>query len=172
MGIEDILKSPDVSAILLEYAQKHKPSMTAQEFMSNFRPQARLGYAIGLQLAKKLGVRSRTKDAFVLEYTPALALASIVCCLLKHGVSVSSIQEAGYRMALSGDVPSSPLHYEGLIAVELELCEKKTSVSFLVEYPGQAIAWGAGKRLIAAVRGDLESAAKRLRNCPSVISFR
>jgi len=168
--IDRILESEDVRAILRDYAAMHRPGLTSEEFLQYLRPHIRLGASLGRHLGERLGFRAATQDTFVVPQAPTKACVAILCGLVAHGIRVEVIERSspGGSLMVTGIIPSSPVHFTGQITIEVSPQQEGSVVAVAVVYPGQLIAWGAGKRLVARVREKIEGALRRLGECPSL----
>jgi hypothetical protein len=173
MDIGQLLESKDVRTALREFASAHKPAMTAEEFLECLRPQVRVVASLGPSLGKALGLRSATRRTFAYPQGPTMTCVALLCGLLSNGVDVETVEQSstGDSLLVSGGVPSSALHFGGRIDIQISARGPESDVSMAVVFPGQLIAWGAGKRLLAKLRRELDSAVGRLRQCPSMSAY-
>ena len=155
---------------LLEFASLHDPAITAEEFLESMGPVVRIGGSLSQSLGKTLGLRNTTRDAFAYPRDPTITGVALLCTLLANGIKIEAIEHAttGDRLIVEGAVASSALHWGGRIRIEISACEPGSKVSMAVVFPGQLFAWGAGRRLLRRIRGELDGATDRVRQCPSL----
>ena len=159
-----LLSHPDVREVLRQFAATHRPGVTADEFLSAFRPQIRTAGHAGRSVALKAGLASKTSREMAFAWTPEVTAVAVVAGLVGRGVLIESVEEIGRPpgVVVVGQVPSSPAHFGGTITCEVASDAMGSLVSFDVVFPGQAFAWGAGRRLIKAVASTIPSAAARI----------
>ena len=170
MDIGRLIGSDDVRKVLREFACAYKPGMSSEEFLQFVRPDVRIGASVSRSLGDALGLRSTSHQTFASPHTPAMICMAFVCAFLANGIAADCIEQsmAGEALFLSGPMPSSSLYWSGRITIEITARPAGSEVSMIATVPGQLIAWGAGKRLFQKLRAQLDSAAVRLRQCPSM----
>jgi hypothetical protein len=159
-----LLSHPDVREVLRQFAATHQPGVTADEFLSAFRPRIRTAGHAGRSVALKVGVASKTSRQIAFAWTSEVTAVAVVAGLVGSGVLIESVEESGRPpwVVVVGQVPSSPAHFGGTITCEVGSDTAGSLVFFDVVFPGQAIAWGAGRRLIKTVASTIASAAARI----------
>jgi hypothetical protein len=170
MDIARLIESEDIRSVLREFACAYKPGMTAEDFLQLVQPEVRLSAKVSRALGDELKLRSTSNQTFVFQQSPKITCMAFVCALLANGIPADGIEQSpnGDALLLSGPMPSSALYWSGRITIQITTCPTGSDVSMVAEFPGQLIAWGAGKRLFRKLRSQLDKAAIRLHHCPSM----
>ena len=169
MDIGRLIESEDVRTVLREFASVYKPGMTSEEFLECVQPEVWIAASFSRSLQDS-GICRTNRQTFASTHNPTMTCMAFVCALLANGIATDRFEQssAGDALSLSGPMPSSPLYWNGRITIEITARPPGSEVSMIATFPGQLIAWGAGKRLFRKLRAQLDSAALRLRQCPSM----
>ena len=168
--IKSLMNLQPVKEVLVDFAATHGPSESADEFLERFGATTVFTAQLANSAGKFLGVRNTTRETFSISHPPAVACLASICAMFANGLRVGTVGErdGNDRFRVTGDVPSTRLHFAGYITLDTDPHGAASMVDVTIVVPGQIFVWGAGKRLMRKIRSDMVSAADRLAELPSV----
>lgn len=161
-SLNELIKSSKCRHIIDKATEEATYGMSAEEFLSHFKPTIRFGASIGKAIGDKIGLKSKTGKILTISTYYLYVLLAVLCALAKQGFQIIEANETEHPKTcfLIAQIPSSPLTWEGQIYISILQQEKQHTITASVTFPGQLFAWGRGSRIIKRLFEDTDKHVK------------
>lgn len=164
-NFDELIKYPEVRALISAYAEKSSKSLSSKEFLSlvdlAFVPIGGLSLKkltdVIVPVYQKLGISTGKSAKEKFNQPVQLVIVKSLCSLAINGYPLESSDKAINGLVLTAKIPSDMWTWGGNILITIEDFSSYTEVNVDAKIKGQLYDWGKSKGVIKKIFSDIEN---------------
>jgi len=164
-NFDELIKYPEVRALVSAYAEKSSKSLSAKEFLGlvdlAFAPIGGLSLRkltdVMVPVYQKSGISTGKSAKEKFNQSVQLVVVKCLCSLAINGYPLESSDKAINGLVLTAKIPSDMWTWGGNILITIEDFSSYTEVNIDAKIKGQLYDWGKSKGVIKKIFSDIEN---------------